>query len=297
MSLLFALTYLTVFGQVIITTVYEYQAEILFARLSLKFIKWFVIAFASMFVLAFVYGMYLGVVEPDSNQPLNRTASEKPIVSAPEPVRLHLPEPLDARAAGVWLIQQGYLDIEGEKIRFDAGKFSALHAEDALRIYRAFFNTPNHNDYRTIRLLFFALCAHLPEAERDRFAEQAGAVLPAKLGDHFTSVTGYRGDYLYLMYMYDAGKNKAIFAHALRAYAAVLNNAEMTLVLKQYGAYNENEGGDGDWNIRVKSKMKHYDAATLRAMHDAVEPQILGQNRYLRRELMDVIKQKSEVTP
>jgi len=97
--------------------------------------------------------------------------------------------------------------------------------------------------------------------------------------------------------MYDAGKNKAIFAHALRAYAAVLNNAEMTLVLKQYGAYNENEGGDGDWNIRVKSKMKHYDAATLRAMHDAVEPQILGQNRYLRRELMDVIKQKSEVTP
>lgn len=257
---------------------------------TLKIALGIVVLLAAPFIFAFLYGGYLAVTGQDygTEAPASESFSEVDslavLPSGPPPVALDLPEPLEGATVVQWLLDNGYLGLAGEQVRYNEKKFTRLRTEDAVALHDG-LRKGEVGKYDGVRLLFFALCAHLPTARRDAFAEQAGAVFPRSFNG---SVRRYRGDYVGLFYGYG---DDPIYGYALRQYAAVLTDREMVQALTMFGALHDD--GEHGWRIRVQDRLAAFDAPTLQALHDAIDDRFLGDRKYLRRALREMIAQKT----
>ena len=175
--------------------------------------------------------------------------------------------PLDARGAAEWIQAQGLIRLSEGELVHEASAVADLGADKALELYRALRS--GGDDYQPLRMLFFALCGHLPEAQRRVFAEAAGAVdRPSDV----SSLEAYRGDFCGLFY-HQEGSSNSPYAQGVRGLAEVLESDSLIKALMHFGAIEESSS-DGQWILRVERKMKGFDGDTLMAIHDRIDTQL-----------------------
>ena len=257
---------------------------------------------AAPFVLAFLYGIWLGLtgqlpppeagVFPDETastareqRPAEAPPAPPPPVPAEEPTASPVPEAwLDAETAHLDLQRRGWVRVEDGEPVVDADAFSRVPVEHALALYETY--RAAGDDFGGLRMFVFAAYASLPPAPRREFVERTGAVTPRT----FFVERGWRGDYTRLVYYHDDGE---LYVDALEAYARVLEDEEMIRTLRAVDALLVDDDADGEWRIRVRHKLGHFEPRVLRAMHDAVDDAFFGQRRYLRAELLELAEERS----
>ena len=265
--------------------------------------------FAASFVVAFGYGIYLGITGQTTTSAADTTAENVPgdagetsdqdapqdtgtesastsaagAGTTPAPVQPNptLPAEVftDVRSAVGSLQRRGLLIATERGVEIDRDGFANLELADAIALHEAL--NDGDSEYTPVRMLMFAGCSLMPDARRRQFADAVGAVHPRKI----VTTRIYRGDFANLMHFHDDG---AIYVEALQRYASILTDSEIVSALRSFNALLVDEGADGDWRIRVRDKLGHYDADVLMAMHDAVDDAVLGHRRYLRAELAEL---------
>ena len=192
---------------------------------------------------------------------------------------------LDTSTALLDLQRRGWVGVENGVPVIDPDAFAAVPAEHAIALYETY--REGGDDFDGVRMLLFAAFANLPPAARREFVERTDAVAPTT----FFVERGWRGAYTDLVYFHDDGE---MYVDALEAYARVLEDEEMIRTLRAMDALLVDDDGDGDWRIRVRHKLGHFEPRVLRAMHDAVDDALLGHRRYLRAELLELAEERSQ---
>jgi hypothetical protein len=257
---------------------------------------------AAPFLLAFLYGIWPGLTgqlpAPEAGaQEVSEEEAAGTLASAPAPAIAAPPAVGESAAAGAvpaaWLdpttalrdlMRRGWLRVENGVPVTEATAFAGVPVDHAVALHETY--AAAGDEMAGFRMLVFAAFASLPPTARREFLERTGAVTPTTL---FVQ-RGWRGDFTRLVHYHDEG---ALYVDALESYARVLEDEEMIRTLRAVDALLVDEGADGDWRIRVRQKLGHFEPRVLRAMHDAVDDALLGHRRYLRAELMELAEERS----
>lgn len=248
---------------------------------------------------AFIYGMVLEATHPTGPSPAPAAPAAPAAPDASEPATVSqesvgsttrtlepLPEDLDAHAAQEWIFANGLIGLEGGELVADEASYRALSAELAARVHHAL--RKGGQEVQSLRLHFFALCHLLPLEEREAFAEEVGAVFRP---DHGASTRGYIGDFTKLFWL-QTDDADSLYARAVRGYAPVLESDAVIQAMVDFGAIKR-ERDFSDWFIRIEEHMQEFDADTLLALREAVDPRFgVGDLAYVREDLAELAESK-----
>lgn len=219
---------------------------------------------------AFVYGIVAGLRNPeafknDGEAAGSRTEAgaqthDEPVAPDPGPapsttydapeLRPGQPEPLPANPAAfmVWLESQGIIEARDGRLLAHPERMARVDLELALRAYQ--FLKSAGKSRREERLLWFALCAHLPVEERRVFLEETDAILPKSLLERSRS---YTGDYALLL-NHMGSAFEAPYREAIYLYCEVMSEQDLLDSLRQFRVYEiPLTASQGGWTKRWAS--------------------------------------------
>ncbi len=253
---------------------------------------------------AFVYGIVAGLRNPEAFQndeeavakaleePASPDSGPAPLVSSVatglQPGQLE-PLPENPAAFMEWLESQGIVVAKDGRLLAYPEQMAQVDLDLALRAYQ--FLKSAGKSRREERLLWFALCAHLPAEERRAFLEETDAILPKNLLERSRS---YTGDYALLL-NYMGSAFEAPYREAIHLYCEVMSEQDLLDSLRQFRAYEiaGRMDSDGGWTERVDETMGKFDPETLMLFSDKISGSYLNYNkRTVKRALKKLAERK-----